>query len=436
MHVWLPEAHPAAPSHVSALMSGVMIKTGIYGLCRLLTFFPNPPLLFGGILIVLGLLSALFGVLFATAQSDLKRTLAYSSVENIGLILLGLGLGLSGQASGKPAIAFIGFSAALLHVVNHAFFKGLLFLSAGSVLHGTGSTQMDRLGGLLRTMPKTAFAFFFGAAALVGLPPLNGFMGEFLLFLASFKQVAGQAGPVGVRFGALLSVGLLAMVAALSCVAFTRAFSITFLGAPREVLEPVPHEADKSMIRAMVALMIFSLLSAVTAPWFLSFLPVPMADDLNEVSIYADEPSRLLLNINVAALVLLFLIGLLVLWRNKLLSGRKVAEAVTWDCGYTYPSSRMQYTASSFSEPITRLFAFILRTRHERTGGEGFFPQAGRLSTHTPDLGHEGFYRPVLKWAETRLYRFRRFQEGRIQLYVLYMIITLIVLLVWGLRDS
>ena len=200
LHVWLPEAHPAAPSHVSALMSGVTIKMGIYGLVRVLTFLGPPPLWWGWLLVSIGLSSGILGVLFALAQHDLKRLLAYHSVENIGIIALGLGVGLLGIREGSPALVVLGFGGGLLHVANHAVFKSLLFLGAGAVLHGTGTREIDQLGGLLKRMPWTAFTFLIGAVAISGLPPLNGFVSEFLIYLGAFgggiSLKAGAAVPL------------------------------------------------------------------------------------------------------------------------------------------------------------------------------------------------------------------------------------------------
>ena len=190
LHVWLPDAHPAAPSHVSALMSGVMIKMGIYGLLRTLTFLGPPPAAWGVVLIAVGAVSGVLGVLQALAQHDLKRLLAYHSVENIGIIVLGIGIGLLGQAHGQPAVAFAGYAGGLLHVLNHGLFKGLLFQGAGSIRHGTGSTDIDSLGGLHRRMPLTSLTFLVGAAAICGLPPLNGFVSEWLVFVGAFRGAA------------------------------------------------------------------------------------------------------------------------------------------------------------------------------------------------------------------------------------------------------
>ena len=233
MHVWLPEAHPAAPSHVSAVMSGVMIKTGIYGLLRMLTLLGPPPAWWGWTLLAIGAVSGILGVLYALSQHDLKRLLAYHSVENVGIIALGLGVGLLGISYGNPAMAVLGFTGGLLHVVNHALFKGLLFLGAGSVLHATG-TEIDRLGGLLRRMPVTGATFLVGAAAISGLPPLNGFVGEFLIYLGAMAGLAGQARVVSAwPLMAVLVVGGLALIGGLAAACFTKAFGIVFLGEPR-----------------------------------------------------------------------------------------------------------------------------------------------------------------------------------------------------------
>ncbi len=239
-HVWLPEAHPAAPSHVSALMSGVMIKTGIYGLLRAFTFLGAPPLWWGWLFIGIGLSSGVLGVLFALAQHDLKRLLAYHSVENIGIIALGIGIGLLGQNTGSPALVALGFGGALLHVLNHALFKGLLFLGAGAVAHSAGTREIDRLGGLLKRMPWTAATFLIGAAAISGLPPLNGFVSEFLIFLGAFK--GGISGGSDVAVPLLALVAGLAVIGGLAAACFTKAFGDYF---PRRAA-PADGDAARS----------------------------------------------------------------------------------------------------------------------------------------------------------------------------------------------
>ena len=237
-HVWLPEAHPVAPSHASALMSGAMIKIGIYGLVRILTLLGTPQPWWGWTLIAIGASSGVLGVLFALAQHDLKRLLAYSSVENIGIVLLGIGLGVLGLATGTPALAVIGFAAGLLHILNHSIFKGLLFLGAGAVQHGAHSLELETLGGLLKRMPWTGTAFLIGAAAIVGLPPLNGFVSEFLLFYAGFAAVMDPAASIALA--GLMAIVAMGLIGGLAAACFAKAFGMVFLG------EDLMHTRDYS----------------------------------------------------------------------------------------------------------------------------------------------------------------------------------------------
>ena len=245
-HVWLPEAHPAAPSHVSALMSGVMIKTGIYGILRILTFLGPLPAWWGCALICIGLFSGVIGVLFALAQHDLKRLLAYHSVENIGIIVMGLGIGLFGISTGSPALAVLGFAGGILHVANHALFKGLLFLGAGSVIHGAHTHEIDHLGGLLKRMPWTALTFLIGSIAISGLPPLNGFVSEFLIYVGAFDGALPAKGVSAVPLLAVIAG--LALIGGLATACFTKAFGIVFLGEPRSDHPARARESGMGMI--------------------------------------------------------------------------------------------------------------------------------------------------------------------------------------------
>ncbi|MGE5707515.1 MAG: proton-conducting transporter membrane subunit, partial [Bacteroidota bacterium] len=268
LHVWLPEAHPAAPSHVSALMSGVMIKTGIYGLVRTLTWLGAPPAWWGYLLIGIGLSSGILGVLFALAQHDLKRLLAYHSVENIGIITLGLGLGTLGVALHSVPMAVLGFGGGLFHVLNHALFKGLLFLGAGSVLHGSGTLELDRLGGLLKSMPWTGYTFLVGAVAISGLPPLNGFASELLIYAGAFH---GLFTPSQALLPLAGLVGL-ALIGGLATACFTKAFGIVCLGEPRQALPPVHENRRMSLSMGILALACF-LASFLALPIFKLLLP-------------------------------------------------------------------------------------------------------------------------------------------------------------------
>ncbi len=266
-HIWLPEAHTAAPSHVSALMSGAMIKTGIYGMLRTLTFLGAPEDWWGWVLLGLGLMSAILGILFGLMQHDLKRLLAYSSIENMGLITSAIGLGLLAICYRHPLISALSFSAALLHVLNHSLFKGLLFLAAGSVAHATGTRRMDQLGGLLKRMPWTGFLFLFGAAAICGLPPLNGFLSELLLAGSSLVAMTNDSPALAVA--GLLALGGLGLVGGLTAAAFTKAFGIVFLGQQRQPFRIEPHEAGLPMKFAMAVLALACIAVVVGAGFVL-----------------------------------------------------------------------------------------------------------------------------------------------------------------------
>ncbi|MBI4845010.1 MAG: hypothetical protein HY810_00800 [Candidatus Omnitrophica bacterium] len=342
MHIWLPEAHPAAPSHVSAVMSGVMIKTGIYGLLRVINFLGTPCVWWGWLLIFIGIVSGIFGILFALAQQDLKRLLAYSSIENIGIISMGIGLGVLGMSMNNPTLIVLGFAGGLLHVINHAFFKGLLFLGAGVILHETGTRKIDLLGGLLKKMPVTGFCFLVGAAAICGLPVLNGFISEFLIYFASLKGIFGSGITV------FVCLGIIASLALIGCL----------------------------------------------------------------------------------ATVLILLIAAL---RQMLLKGRRVERVLTWDCGYAKPEARMQYTASSYVQPIADFFRGILRTQKHGPKISEYFPDVSFFKTETADLFSETVFRPALKFIHRLAERLTGVQHGQLHLYILYILFTLIALFIWKL---
>jgi len=432
-HVWLPEAHPAAPSHVSAVLSGVMIKTGIYGLVRTLILLGHPPAWWGWTLVGIGLSSGILGVVYALAQHDLKRLLAYHSVENIGIIALGLGLGVLGLSTGHPLVAQLGFAGALLHVVNHALFKGLLFLGAGAVAHGTGTRDMDRLGGLAKTMPWTALTFIIGAAAIAGLPPFNGFVSEFLMYYGALLAClpGGLANP-------LPAIGLvagLALIGGLAAACFAKAFGIVFLGAPRTEAARHAHECGFAMRLPMVILAAACILIGFGAPWAVAALKPAVAGltGVPAAQVFGAAPRSMTLLMElmigfaaVAAAVLL--LGFL---RRRLLQNRPVRRSLTWDCGYAAPTPRMQYTASSFALWFVDAFRWILRTERRRSLPRGYFPDAAFMTTETPDGFRDLVFRPVFAQVRWALASLRWIQHGRLQLYILYIAATLVALLIW-----
>jgi len=436
LHVWLPEAHPAAPSHVSALMSGVMIKTGIYGLMRVFMFLGTPPLWWGWGLVAIGLSSGVLGVLFALAQHDLKRLLAYHSVENIGIIALGLGVGLLGLSTASATLTVLGFGGALLHVLNHALFKGLLFLGAGAVAQGTGTREIDRLGGLWKRMPWTAVAFLVGAFAISGLPPLNGFVSEFLIFFGAFKGAMASGGPVAVPLLALIAG--LALIGGLAVACFTKAFGIMFLGEPRSENVCRAHEANWAMRLPMLLLGAGCVGIGLFAPVVIG----AMQKVLENGTAGRPEAARItlaaagvsLMFVVIGAATFLLLVAMLALVRRGLLANRRVDESVTWGCGYAQPTARMQYTASSFAQPLTDLFRLLLGTKKKISAPRGLFPSEAGLKTETPDLSRDEMYRPLFERGEAWLSQWRWLQHGNVQLYILYIAATLMVLLVWKFR--
>ncbi|MBF0406997.1 MAG: hydrogenase [Candidatus Riflebacteria bacterium] len=435
-HVWLPEAHPAAPSHVSALMSGVMIKTGIYGLVRILFYLGTPSLWWGWLLLTIGIVSGIAGVLFAISQHDIKRLLAYSSVENIGIMAIGFGLGLIGLNQGNTAVAILSFSGGVLHVLNHAVFKGLLFLGAGAVIQQTGTREIDRMGGLLKRMPWTGTSFLIGCLSISGLPPFNGFVSEFLIYFAALLAIlSGSAYLAGPGF---LVIVALSLIGGLAAACFTKAFSIIFLGSPRSTQTSEPHDAVWEMKIPMVILASLCALIAVFSPVFLKilhriFLLYPelalkasVEADLNQATL----PLKVIIG---CSFLLTALIALIYTYRNKILSGRKVDKSVTWDCGYSLPSVSMQYTGSSFAQPLTELFYPILRSENHLTHIKDYFPRKASFLSRTSDVFLKSFFTPLFNIVSYLLHKLTTFQSGIVQNYIGYISVTLAVLLVLGL---
>lgn len=438
LHVWLPEAHPAAPTHVSAVMSAVMIKTGLYGLVRTWTFLGPLPSWCGPLLIAVGLLTGVLGILFALGQSDLKRLLAYSSVENVGIVALGLGVGLVGLDTGAVAVAALGFAGALAHVVNHALFKGLLFLGAGAVIRSAGTRDLDALGGLLRRMPWTGVSFFAGAAAIAGLPPLNGFAGELLVYLAALEGAATLR--ISGAVPALAVVAGLALIGGLAAACFAKTCGVVFLGHPRSDAAARAHEAGAAMRVPIQALAAGCAALGLLWPVLLVGLAPLVADVTglppDAVRAALGRGASTLGAVAACGLGMVVLAALLAAVRARLLARREVRTAVPWDCGYAAPSARMQYTGASFSQPLVELFRPVLRPRVEVAPVAGLFPRAASFALALPDVWSERLWVPAVRAIGRALAAFRWLQHGRVQLYVLYVALTLLVLLVWKLGPA
>jgi len=425
-HFWLPGAHANAPSHVSALLSGVMLKMGIYGLVRLFTLFPGFSPFWGWFVLIMGLVSGLLGVVLAIAQHDIKKLLAYHSVENIGIILMGLGLALLGRIYHREEWVVLGMAGCLLHVWNHAIFKSLLFFGAGSVLHASGTRQIDLLGGLGKKMPFTAGAFLLGAIAICGLPPLNGFISEFFIFIGFFSSAVSAKNISSI---ALLGAPVLSMIGALAVSCFVKAHGAVFLGSPRS---PFAARSAESSLSMLVPMGVLSLLCAVIG--LFPFLTIPVLE--KTIAVWQTVPATMSLSelipfgslgkIILIAGILLVLSIIAVTLRAR----SRARKTVTWDCGYAKSDARIQYTAASFARSLVVLFNWFLRPRNNLPVMEGHFPANGALDSHVEDPVLDRQLIPGFYFLRDKLRWFYRFQQGQTQLYILYLVFMLGILLV------
>jgi hydrogenase-4 component B len=431
MHLWLPGAHAMAPSHVSALMSGVLIKMGIYGLVRVTSLFPHPPLAWGAVLLALGIVSGVLGVAYALGQHDLKRLLAYHSVENIGIIVMGVALALIGRSLNRYDLIVLGLCGALLHVWNHALFKALLFLSAGSVIHVTHTREIDHLGGLAKRMPATAGLFLLGAVAICGLPPLNGFVSEFFLFLGFFSTVLESATPAygGIAFAA----PTLALIGALAVACFVKAFATVFLGTARSTHAEQACESTFAMLVPMAVLAACCLaigLAPQGLPLVLDRSIDAWAPELGaRLPPLAEAAPLSSMGAMAAALMIGILIGCVAL-RIRLRAAAATATT-TWGCAYIQPSPRMQYTSSSFAQMLVAFFGQVLLPITNLPGIKALFPAPSRFSSETPDAVLDRGALPAFRLAAWLMSRLRVLQHGSIQLYLLYVFAALLWLLLW-----
>ena len=421
LHFWLPGAHAASPSHVSALMSGLVIKTGIYGLLRLLILMGPPPAWWGWTVLALGLASGVLGVLWALAQHDLKRLLAFHSVENIGIILLGLGVGALGSAYRVPAVAVLGYAGAVLHVLNHALFKSLLFLGAGAVARATGTRLLDRLGGLARALPVTWVTFLAASAAIVGLPPLNGFVSEWVVFQALLR---GGVAHAPLRLAVFGAAGL-GLIGALALACFAKVCGVVFLGRARTPRDREPREAPAGMLGPMVVLAgacVFIGLAPVfgVTPALRAGAAVAGAAGLGPNAVVRDVMASTQW-ISWGAGFLVAALGAGWLLRAVLLRSRPVRVAPTWRCGYARPSVRMQYTASSFAAPLLRSYGPL--------SGVSVARGASTFETHARDLVLDGVLLRLWGGLQVLSARFRPREEGRLSHGLLWVVVTVIVLL-------
>lgn len=426
-HIWLPLAHPAAPSNVSAFMSGVMIKMGIYGLLRMVTFVPMPPAWWGSMLVLTGIVSGILGISFAVKQNNLKRFLAYSSIEHIGIIVFAIGLGILGISFHQPLIALLGIGGALFHVLNHSLFKSLLFMGSGAIYHATGSLDINHLGGLIKKMPKTAFYFLIGVLAISSIPVLNGFFSEFMIYLAAFR---GMMVSSSIAF--LFVILALSIIGALTLAAFSGIFSTIFLGEPRsnparnahEIKWPMQFSLGLSALLCFCIVPSFLLLISFFSPAIGEVAKVPFD---SAAALMLQEVEKPIFAIIVGSMILIGVIALAFFIRKMFFKKRIPAATVTWDCGYVRPTPRMQYTFSSFVQPLMSLFQRAV----PKGARKKIFPdnESVKISEYDPIENFINNY--VLNQITLLSSRLRWIQHGYLNLYILYIFVTLLFLLIF-----
>jgi hydrogenase-4 component B len=427
LHIWLPSAHANAPSHVSAIMSGVAIKMGVYGIMRFSGWLPVPAAA-GWVVIGLGAISALGGIVFALVQNDLKRLLAYCSVENIGVIMIGLGAALLAESHGEALWGRLALAGALWHVWNHAAFKSLLFFGAGSVLHATGTREISRLGGLWRAMPWTAGLFALGSIAVSSLPPLNGFVSEWLVYLGLFGAAAGQGVSARATMPAII---MLAMAGALALAAFIKTGALVFTGNSRTKAAETAHESGPLMLGPMVAMALVCLCLGLMPALFWPAISRAMGTWHPAWANTEIPPALVVLGSLQPALALVALAAGFWLWRKVRVNG--LQRGLTWDCGYAQPTRRMQYTGGSFSGIAAGWFYWALRQERTVRRPRGVLPaDAGRME-RVPETVLERVITPVANAIMLVSTYVRRLQHGRLQAYILYVVAGLIAtaVVVW-----
>lgn len=447
LHIWLPEAHPVAPSNVSALMSGIVIKTGIYGMARVFfDFYGAPPVWMGTVVLAIGVASALLGVLYALMEHDLKRLLAWHSIENIGIILMGFGAALMFRALGHGSLAALALIAALYHTFNHAMFKGLLFLGAGSVVQATHTRNMEKMGGLIRRMPVTALCFLVGAVAISGLPPLNGFVSEWLTYQALLAGFGTTQSLTRLMFP--IAGSLLALTAALAAACFVKAFAIPFLALPRSAEAAEAREASFPMRAGMAVLAVGCVALGLGATWF-----VRVFDPITQQALGVRASSALVMarglalspgtahggTISTAGIALIFLLAgaafavpLAMRW------SRRSVKGPVWDCGLPGLTADNEYTATAFSKPLRMIFSALYRPRREIQAEfevSPHYPSAIRFESEIELTFEKRLYGPLRERIMAMANRMKGIQAGSINVYLAYIFITLILLLLFGVRG-
>jgi hydrogenase-4 component B len=425
-HIWLPHAHPAAPSHISAVMSGVMIKMGIYGIIRLYSLLQADDLIFGRTVLIFGIVSGILGVVYALGKHDIKKLLAYHSVENIGIILIGAGIGMMGIAMNRPVMAGFGFAGCLLHVLNHSIFKSLLFMGSGAILQKTKSRHIDQMGGLMKRMPITGRTFLVGSISISGLPPFNGFISEFLIYFAAFQGLDLNGSTFFLMMLAIIS---LALIGGLAAACFSKVIGVVFLGEPRSDKAARASESGLTMTLPMVVLALCCLVIGIYPQPFVNLA----FQGLHDLHGYTSVAPGIILGLSgslaLGARLFLGLLALTMVLRRAFYHKKTLADGPTWGCGFTRPTARMQYTGTSYAMSIVGFFRPFAKVNTSYSGIREIFPREATYESRVDDIAeislNQGMIGPLLKV----LGRMRWIQHGNIQLYIGYIILTIIILL-------
>jgi hydrogenase-4 component B len=427
-HTWLPYAHPAAPAHISGIMSGVIIKIGIFGILRMITLIKADYYTIGLVIIAFSVVSGLYGVMLAIVQHNLKKLLAYHSIENIGIIGMGIGIGCIGLGTGNYLLASLGFAGGLLHTLNHALFKSLLFYTAGNVYQATHTLHVDHLGGLIKKMPQTALLFLVAAIAISGIPPFNGFISEFIIYSGFYYWMQGSL--IGPLMTIIFSVLALVMIGGLAMLCFTKAFGIVFLGNPRQKFDHEIKEVSFLQLLPLYLIAFFIMFIGVFPQLFMNALSQPVnimtgTPPISEIP-FPEKTADLLQPVTWGIWIFI-LISLAIFGLRKLaMQNRKVAVETTWGCGYVAPTEKLQYTAGSFVRPYSKLFRpFLLSSKTEKEV-EGIFPSGGSYETHIYDRIEKYLVDNPIAAYKSLLGRFLFLQNGRLQFYILYGIIFIV----------
>lgn len=445
LHIWLPYAHPQAQSHISGIMSGVMIKTAIYGIIRFVIFILGISFLWWAVLVlILAAITCLVGVIYALMENDLKRLLAYSSVENIGIILLGIGLSMFFLYMNLPYLAVFSLIAGLYHLINHAVFKGLLFLCAGSVYKATGTRDIEKLGGLIKRMPQTAFCFLLGAMAISALPPLNGFVSEWLIFQSFFLGAVQMIGGYKLFLG--ISASMLALTSGLAAACFVKAFGVTFLALPRSSYVLNAKEVSLSMRAGMFFLSFFVVILGLSAVFVMKLLAgvagSALGIDISTMSfslnnfVLSPQPGQgayLSLPLLAGVLIILGIAGFAV---YKLFNSRKAAAYKTWDCGYYKIDARNEYSATAFSKPFRIAFSFFLQPYHktQKIRNSFYHVKSFVYETRITLIFKKYVYDPLISLLFLSAKFTRRLQPGSIHVYLGYIFVTVVLLIIFRNR--